>query len=337
MRISTNRLVMMGVFGLACIAALVNLLFVDARMESDADIRSMWGSDFADLANAVQELREEPEFDQGVETSLELPLQVWKFIPPIGGRVELEELLSLQYRRLERAVQGERWGEALRIARAGLRLAREVRRTATTYDAYIEAVIFDEGLLDEVEKIIVESGVRLETLATYKTDYAEESLGEFGVPVLVRENYLSWVDTLESRNGIGFKVRQTRNALAEEVRYELSRWGTFVGDDILLGEPVSKNTMMAQGNWRGAERVRQLRAVNGHIESWELALLARRRVLMARYLVQMFTLTHGGKPPRFAELSPGLIEVLPMDPYDGKPIRYRASDGRIWSLVEEFR
>jgi hypothetical protein len=52
------------------------------------------------------------------------------------------------------------------------------------------------------------------------------------------------------------------------------------------------------------------------------------RALLVLVAVERYRLKKGGWPGKLEELKPGLLAALPLDPYDGKPLRYaRRADG----------
>ena len=55
----------------------------------------------------------------------------------------------------------------------------------------------------------------------------------------------------------------------------------------------------------------------------DLESIARLRVARTALAVARFRLAHGGLPDALAELTPTLLEEVPDDPFDNKPLRYK--------------
>jgi hypothetical protein len=49
----------------------------------------------------------------------------------------------------------------------------------------------------------------------------------------------------------------------------------------------------------------------------------QRRMTLVAIALQRFSLSHGAPPPSLAELVPDFLGVIPLDPFDGWPLRYR--------------
>jgi hypothetical protein len=64
---------------------------------------------------------------------------------------------------------------------------------------------------------------------------------------------------------------------------------------------------------------------------------AQVRTLMALLAVERYRLIHGKWPEKLDDLKPDLLAAIPLDPYDGKPIRYvRRSDGvTVYSIGQD--
>jgi len=51
---------------------------------------------------------------------------------------------------------------------------------------------------------------------------------------------------------------------------------------------------------------------------------ARRQAALTAIAVERFRLEHEGQlPETLAEIVPGYLSAIPLDPFDGKPLRYR--------------
>ena len=59
---------------------------------------------------------------------------------------------------------------------------------------------------------------------------------------------------------------------------------------------------------------------------------ANRRLTQAAIAIRLHEVAHGRRPASLAELSPDILPAVPLDPYDGKPLRYDAKRGILWSV-----
>lgn len=62
-----------------------------------------------------------------------------------------------------------------------------------------------------------------------------------------------------------------------------------------------------------------------------------REVLLSPIAMARYRLDHGSWPPDFAALEPGYFHSLPIDPVDGKPLRYDPSSKVIYSIGGNMR
>ena len=59
------------------------------------------------------------------------------------------------------------------------------------------------------------------------------------------------------------------------------------------------------------------------------------RVVLA---LRVYQLEHEGRrPASLAELAPSILPAVPADLFDGKPLRYDAADGRVWSIGPDLK
>jgi hypothetical protein len=62
--------------------------------------------------------------------------------------------------------------------------------------------------------------------------------------------------------------------------------------------------------------------------------LGKARAMLALLAVERYRLRHGGWPARLADVPKDLLDDVPLDPYDGKPVRYRrTADGVVVYVV----
>jgi hypothetical protein len=72
-------------------------------------------------------------------------------------------------------------------------------------------------------------------------------------------------------------------------------------------------------------------AVAGSLYSAVIRNSARVRLARVSLLVRAWMYEHSGEPPdKLDALVPGLLPTLPLDPFDGKPLRYDRE--KIWSV-----
>jgi hypothetical protein len=63
-----------------------------------------------------------------------------------------------------------------------------------------------------------------------------------------------------------------------------------------------------------------------------LRMEAARDVVVAAIALKRFQLKHGQWPENLAEVVPEFLHAVPIDPYDGKPLRYRRNGDGTYSL-----
>ena len=92
-------------------------------------------------------------------------------------------------------------------------------------------------------------------------------------------------------------------------------------------DPVFRHMMPFRENW-----------LAGHL-MWDMRSLYRNhhktvfcgRASRLRLAFEDFRLAKGRYPTELAELVPDCIAAVPLDPYDGEPIRYNAEHGYFWT------
>ncbi len=53
--------------------------------------------------------------------------------------------------------------------------------------------------------------------------------------------------------------------------------------------------------------------------------------------LECYRQTHGTLPARLDDLAPRYLDSVPIDPYDGEPLRYSAEKGIVYSVGEDFK
>ena len=97
----------------------------------------------------------------------------------------------------------------------------------------------------------------------------------------------------------------------DAMQAKLSSLGlTNVGAAIFRALKIPDFGDMLGGNWLGS------------IVSKTIKIEAARRVIVAAIAVKRFQLKHGKLPETLGELAPEFFPSVPIDPYDGKPLRY---------------
>ena len=119
-------------------------------------------------------------------------------------------------------------------------------------------------------------------------------------------------------NEMGSRCRRFAEKLKE---------ATFDREYAKGGDPGSRHMMPFRENWL-AERL-----------MWDVSSVYRQhykavfccRASRLRLAFEDFRLTKGRYPVTLAELVPDFIAAVPLDPYDGQPIRYNAEHGYFWT------
>ena len=81
-------------------------------------------------------------------------------------------------------------------------------------------------------------------------------------------------------------------------------------------------------NWLGEKLAAQSM---GDVYKWFYKQRFFLRTMQLRCAFEIFKLKHGSYPVRLDELVPSVLDAVPLDPYDGKPIRYNSDHRYFWT------
>lgn len=171
-----------------------------------------------------------------------------------------------------------------------------------------------------------------------RIDYAETSDLITASANSLRTTRKSWIP-----HRALYKKNRTQHALAGNYRRTLALEGATLtdlssyADTIRFREPYVEWLALLSGNREG----------DSMAHSFEISLLsaaegaclhgAFREVLLSRIAMERYRLDHGSWPPDFAALVPGYLDAVPIDPVDGKPLRYDPSSKVIYSIGGNMR
>ncbi len=135
-----------------------------------------------------------------------------------------------------------------------------------------------------------------------------------------------------------FKPNRTRRLAAEAVRILIEDIGKPPGERRALAYPWFGEARLGLAGFKwppdaaGNEVLYQLIGGLGHLEGrralGDAGLLAARTIAALR----AFQVRSGKLPATLAELVPGTLEAVPLDPFDGKPLRYSRDKKILWSV-----
>ncbi len=136
----------------------------------------------------------------------------------------------------------------------------------------------------------------------------------------------------------------TRRTIADATRVLIGNASRLVKDWTTVERPAAVRTGLSGvarlvpirngigkyfvARWIGSEEMAAKRAV----------LLRLNALFTATHIaLECYRETHGRLPARLDDLVPRYLDAVPVDPYDGEPLRYSAEKGIVYSVGEDFK
>jgi hypothetical protein len=334
------------------------------------EISSMASGENWDQALAGRVLEMNRGYLDAFDKLLAGPLS-FRFPPPAGLSNEWGYLTDLRngfyilLLRAQAAFRAGREQEALDGAIQALRLGHAVQEAGGTVDHYLmgkaiksmtyrailkciaRAKLPPDGIVAIEKKLRPYISTKEALAEVLRAEYASFSAGVDAVAAGRSSAYelFGWPppgnlgDRLEDfilRQGRLFKPNRTRRLAAEAVRRMVEDIGKPEAERRGLNLPFPNANRifgidLAQDSTGNRACHRRFGSLMG-IESFRV--LANVDLASARTLIALraFQLRRGKLPSALAELVPDFLEEIPIDPFDGKPIRYSPEKKILWSV-----
>jgi len=267
---------------------------------------------------------------------------------PLGGFTAMARLMPFK---IERELEDGDIEAALRDVQTLLRCGQLMRQNPTTLVETLLAMTFEGIGLDEARRLVKNPTVSENQLRRLR-EFLENTPSYAATMLYVRKAEFQWIDmflqTVEDlspyhrlpRRPIRlfqhlFLVNQTRLDYAERARATLDAIPKFYSEGNLPYVPGKYPTLLEMFFTRNAIGNVFLEMSNIGEDFYcttrcEIdARLAATRIIIACHLFERAT---GDKPQTLEELVPDFLPSVPLDPFDGKPFRYKFEEGIVYSV-----
>ena len=317
-----------------------------------------------ELAKRILERNEEALdlFEQGLATGhCQIPVSDYmaEKIPSQLPLMRLARLLLLRARALFNAGdESQAFGEAMKALRAGQMLEGAGGSFLDFWSGHlIKATALGQlmrfAATTRVERHVLKRRVdelRAYTADTdglvnaFKIEYQRqaavlEKIDAVGLPMEAHDTLIGRLVLRKGRRPIQFKLNKTKRIYAEVYRYWIRNVppsyvgveGSALPDFPLPEGPWATVELLLSGNAIGIEVTANMPLFGRYRlrKNHENVLLAGTRLVLA---IQAYELKTGGLPQSLQELVPDCIDAVPLDDFDGLPMRYSREKMIIYSV-----
>jgi hypothetical protein len=142
--------------------------------------------------------------------------------------------------------------------------------------------------------------------------------------------YPSNGDWPQKTDGLAQLLAQRAALPAEHARVSELLQDRLDALDAVGGQDVEWSARLQRAKQAAAQapprNLSMLRSIDG-IATNSAAKVASARIARVAIAIERYRQRHGQMPARLADLTPDELDAVPMDPFDGQPLRYRTGDG----------
>jgi hypothetical protein len=288
-----------------------------ARQLLDANAQAMR---FIDEATAMDTCRFPLDFAQGADLDL----------PHLG---QLRNAMLLLQIKAELAAHDERLDDATKAVAQLFRLVDAVRDEPNVFSLLVQVNIESRAMWT-VERLMCERDLGDENLATLAATIAARHIEQGFVRAMVGQRCLILI---EMDSSMGPWHRNMGIFIPDKL--------TFMREMETLIADAQQRTTSNRGDWRMQDREIPRYAPMTAMSLPGITIIgdaltmneATLRCAQVGVAVKRYRTAHNQLPVSLDELVPQYLDAVPLDPYDGKPLRYvTRDDGAIvWSIFED--